>query len=143
MRIPYTEVGPGIYRPLVAVRVWGLDGPYLEDGLLDTGADRTLLTTEVAEKVGIDLAALSSQILIRSATLQRVTCPLTGVVLALQRDSERYCWRAEVAVATQPIRVSHWGSKGYLEFFRATFDGPRRFASLVAGHNLPSALPPG
>jgi hypothetical protein len=142
MRFPYTEVGPGLYRPLVPVRVWGPVGPHLADGLLDCAADRVLLSPTVATRAGIDVAALEDEVTILSASLQPVACRQTRVLLELRRNSRRYCWQAEVAVATQPIHLSLWGLKGFLEYFRTTLDGPRRFARLIAGQNMPKARPP-
>jgi hypothetical protein len=62
--------------------------------------------------------------------------------LELRRDSERLQWLAEVAVCTVGLRYPYWGFKGFLEFFRAEFDGPNRWVTLLAGDNLPIATPP-
>lgn len=137
MQFPYTEVGAGILRPLVPVRITGPVGIVFEDGLLDAGADRTLITRKVATQLGIDVESLVTTIQIQSATGQLVHCKLARLTFELRRDTRRISWSAEVGVALQSIQRPLWGYKGFLEYFRATFDGPRRLVTLTAGKNLP------
>ena len=42
-------------RPIVAVQITGPSGYRLHDGLLDTGADETILDPSVAPFIGVDL----------------------------------------------------------------------------------------
>jgi hypothetical protein len=112
------------------------------DGLLDTGSDRILLTPKSARNLGIDVNALSDTVEMQSATRQTVTCRTTHLPVELIRDSVKLCWLAEVAIAIDGIRINHWGFTGFLEFFRAEFDGPNRVATLIAGANLPVIEPP-
>jgi hypothetical protein len=142
MRFPYTEVGPGIFRPLIPAWVWGPAGPLLTDGLLDSGADHTLLTPGFARRLGIDVAALPAQMTVKAATGDRVTCKQTTVIMGLIRGRSRIYWRADVAVAIDPLPIPHWGFRGFLEFFRTNLNGPKRFVTLTAGENLPVAMPP-
>jgi hypothetical protein len=143
MRFPYTEVGPGIYRPIVPVSVWGPAGAVLVDGLLDTGADRTLLTPSVASTLGINLARGPVRPLqLKVPSGQFVTCQLVSVILGLSRQRVRICWQAEVAVALEPVEKPHWGFKGFLEYFRANFDGPNRRVTLTPSERLPATNSP-
>jgi hypothetical protein len=142
MRFPYTEVKAGTYRPLIPVLVWGLPRPLPVDGLLDTAADRTLLPPKLASDLGIDSSALPTTVVVRSATGHAIQCKPTHLILELRRDSSRFCWLAEVAVATEAIRSVHWGSRGFLEYFCAEFDGPNRWVTLTPGDNLPVTTPP-
>jgi hypothetical protein len=142
MQLPYTEVGAGIYRPLLALRLWREAAHALVDGLLDTGADRTLLPTKVARDLGIGVDALTTGVKVRTATGQQVLCKTTSLLFDLVRLPERICWLAEVAIAVEPIQQPHWGFKGFFEFIRADFDGPNRVITLTAGANLPVAAPP-
>jgi hypothetical protein len=142
VRIPYTEVAPGVFRPLLAMLIWGPTRPVLVEGLLDTASDRTLLPPKWARDLGIDVGALTTTLTVRSATGQRVACKTTVLPLEIRRDSTRLCWLGEVAITTEVVRIPHWGFKGFLEYFQANFDGPNRFATLTAGDNLPVTTPP-
>jgi hypothetical protein len=142
MQFPYTEVYPGIYRPILAVRLWGPAQRVLTDGLADTAADRTLLPPNTARNLGIDVDALPATVTMRSATGQLVKCKPVILPLELIRDGVRLCWLGEIAVTTEAITKPHWGFKGFLEFFRADFDGPNRMLDWTAGDNLPVTTPP-
>jgi hypothetical protein len=141
MQFPYTEVASGLFRPLVPILIWGPAGCYLADGLLDTGADRTLLGPRLAQAVGIVLDSLATVATVQSASVHVLTCKVTTVTFQMRRDSQRLSWLAEVAVPIQSVKRSIWGFKGFLEYFRARFDGPNRRVTLTAGANLPKATP--
>jgi len=113
----------------------------LADGLLDTGSDRTILTPKIASSLGLDIDALPDQVVIQSAFGHDVHCKLVTLVLELRRDRRAVAWAAEVLVTKTPIQLTLWGIKGFLEFFRAEFDGPTRTVTLTPGNNLPA--PPG
>lgn len=142
MRSAYTEVGPGIFRPLIPLWVWGPDDCYLTDGILDSGADRTILNIPTASKIGIRLEQLTATVNLRTATNQALPCKLANVVLEIRRKPARVCWSAEIGVAVGNLPQNLWGFKGFLEFFRATFDGPRRTFTLVPGRSLPRVKRP-
>src|SRR5260370_14450638 len=142
MRFPYSEVRPGTYRPLIAVRLWGSRLHVLTDGVLDTGADRVLLKPKVAVGLGIDIDALRTDIAVRTATGELVRCKATILPIELIRDGVSLYWLAEIAIALDPIRINHWGFKGFLEYFSADFNGPERQVKLTAGDNLPVTTPP-
>jgi hypothetical protein len=112
------------------------------DGLLDTGSDRILLSSALAAILGIDPGPSAITVTLRSATGHDLVCQLGQLTLELRRDATRVCWLAEVAVAPGPLRVVHWGLKGFLEYFTADFDGPNHWVTLKAGGNLPAATPP-
>jgi hypothetical protein len=142
MRFRYTEVKTGIYRPLLAIVVWGPGGPVWADGLVDSGADRTLLTPDLARRLGIDTSSLTADLEIRSATGQRIRCKRLSLRLEISKKPKRLCWHADVAVTTTHIQRPHWGFRGFLEYFRATFDGPKRTFTLLPGANFPAIVPP-
>lgn len=143
MQFPLTEVGPGILRPLIPILIKGNKQSMLTDGLLDTGADRVVLTSKVAHQLGIDPGDTVASVTIKSATGQQVACKITTVIFSLSRNSTRIWWLAEVAVATTALEKSLWGFKGFLEYFRFNYDGPNRCFTLTAGDNLPAVPPPG
>ncbi len=142
MRIPYTEVAPGKFRPLLAVLVHGPAATWLIDGLLDTGADVILLPATWATKLGLDIDQLPVGSTIQSATGQTVVCKRVDLRLEIRRDSTQLSWRASVEVPVGAGTRPHWGFKGFLEFFTCNFDGPNRWADLNAGPNLPAGPTP-
>jgi hypothetical protein len=141
MIFPYTEVRPGVFRPLVPLWIYGPTRTLLTDGVLDTGAERVLLLPPVARRLGIDIAALSSTVVLHVPTGQAVACKTAVLIVELRRPHSSMFWRSEVAIPAQPIRHCYWGIKGFLEFFRAEFDGPNHAVTLIAGSNLPVAAP--
>src|SRR5579883_967767 len=98
MRIPYTEVAPGKFRPLLAVLVHGPAATWLIDGLLDTGADIILLPTKWAVKLGLDIGQLHTGATIKSATGQTVVCKRVDLHFEIRRDSTLISWVASVEV---------------------------------------------
>jgi hypothetical protein len=143
MQFPFVQVGAGIFRPIVSVLAWGPFGSLPMDGLLDSGSDRTLLPAKLVRSLGIDVDALPTPIAVRSATGQRVVCKTTHLIFDLRRGGSRFCWVADVAVATQvTFQRPHRGFKGFLEYFLTEFDGPNRIVTLFPGANLPVTNPP-
>ncbi len=49
------ETGKLVRRPMIEITIFGPKGTHKELALLDSGADRTLLSMEVARFLGIDL----------------------------------------------------------------------------------------
>jgi len=143
MRFPYTDVGSGIFRPLVPALIKGPAGFHWTDGLADSAADRTIIRLKLALRLGIDPDVLTPTVIVETASGNRVPCKLSQVIIELRRDFGRITWLAEVAVATLPTVVDcHWGFKGFLEYFRARFDGPGRFVTLTATATLPKTKLP-
>jgi hypothetical protein len=142
MQFRYTEVKSGLYRPLLAIVVWGPSGPVWTDGLVDTGADYTLLTHDLTLRLGIDIKSLTTEVHVQSATGHRLRCKILSLPIEVAKKPKRICWQAEVAVAMERIQRSHWGFKGFLEYFRTTLDGPKRMFTLIPGVNLPTINPP-
>src|SRR5260370_39400115 len=58
VRSPVPALGGATFmpRPLLAVRITGPAGSRLRDGLLDTGADETVLDPSEAPQIGVDLS---------------------------------------------------------------------------------------
>jgi len=142
MQFPYVPVGPNLSRPFASVWVHGPTRAILVDGLLDTGADRVLLPERIAKAIGIDTSNLASAPSMQGMTGQLVHCGICNLALELRRQATTIVWKTEVAIALGKIRYPYWGIQGFLEFFRAKFDGPNRVVTLAAGGNLPAAPPP-
>ena len=142
MRFHYTQRGPATFRPFAPVLLVGPAGTALVDGLLDTGADRVLIPEPFAAMVGFDFDALPSANALITTASKRIPCKTASLILGLRKSGVQTYWHAQVAITTTPLSYCYWGIQGFLEFFRAEFDGPNRVVTLAAGGNLPAAPPP-
>ncbi len=122
-------------RPLLALRITGPSGSLLRDGLLDTGADETIVDPWVASLIGVDLnQAPEREINLVGRGLVR--CRYAPVQL---RNSdgigETYEW--DTIIGFTPFRLLRCllGFAGFLQFFNADFRGADQEVAL-----LPNAL---
>ena len=110
-------------RPLIAVQITGPSSYVLYDGLLDTGADETVLDPSVARLVGIDLTqAVQRDIhLVGRGTIR---CQYAHVKLRITDGVlETYEWDTPVGFAPFPLLRNLLGFGGFLQFFDANFRG--------------------
>ncbi len=125
-------------RPLLAVRITGPAGSRLRDGLLDTGADETILDPSVAPLIGVDLNQAARRE-INLVGRGRIHCHYAPVQLRItDGGTETYEWDTVVGFAPFPLLRGLLGFAGFLQFFDATFRGADQDVSL-----LPNALFPG
>ena len=119
--IPGLSGAKVVPRPLLAVLVSGPAGSRLRDGVLDTGADETLLDPSVAPLIGVDL----NQAFVRNVNLVgrgRIHCRYAPVTLCITDGlAERYEWDAVVAFAPFPVLRSLLGYAGFLRYFNTDF----------------------
>jgi hypothetical protein len=110
-------------RPLLAVLITGPSGCHLHDGLLDTGADETILDPSLATVIGVDL----SQAVVRNVHLVgrgAIRCRYAPVKLRITDGIlETYEWEAIVGFAPFPLVRNLLGFGGFLQFFDANFRG--------------------
>ena len=110
-------------RPLLAVLFTGPTGYRLDDGLLDTGADQTILDPSLAPAIGVDL----NQAVDRELYLVgrgRIRCRYAPVKLRITDGVlETYEWDTVVGFAPFPLVRNLLGFGGFLQFFDATFRG--------------------
>jgi hypothetical protein len=137
VRTPVPALGGAmtVPRPVLAIRITGPSGSRLRDGLLDTGADETIVDPSVAPLIGVDL----SQALEREVNLVgrgRIRCRYASVQLRITDGiAETYEWDALVGFAPFPVLRGLMGFAGFLQFFDAGFRGADREVTL-----LPNAL---
>lgn len=136
MTFPYSEVGHGIHRPYIPVLMTGQKGAALRDGLLDTGSDRCILSPHVTDLIGLH-AIPGRSLRIGSILGQHVDCSIAEVNFTIRRNGFELSWQAEVAIAPHRLKRMIWGCRGFLQYFRAEFDGPHRRVSLTPRQNLP------
>jgi hypothetical protein len=110
-------------RPLIAVRITGPSGSRLRDGLLDTGADETILDPNVAPLIGIDLKqAVERDVFLIGRGIIR--CRYAAVTLRItDAVAETYEWDTVVGFAPFPLLRNLLGFAGCLQFFDANFRG--------------------
>ena len=125
VRTPVPALGGAalLPRPLPALRITGPSGSRLRDGLLDTGADETILDPSVAPLIGIDL----NQALEREVNLigrGRIRCRYAPVQLRISDGiAETYEWDTVVGFAPFPVLRSLLGFAGFLQLFDVDFRG--------------------
>lgn len=136
LEFPYMHLPGGMRRPMIAVVLEGPKGRRLLDGLLDTGADRTLFPRREAQAVGVSLP-LNPSGWIRTAGAVSIPYRLTHVVLELRAGGQTIRWKSAVAFADSPLNIIHLGHHGFLEFFCADFRGPEGKVLLLPQNNLP------
>lgn len=137
VRTPVPALGRAILvpRPILAVRITGPSGSRLRDGLLDTGADETIVDPSVAPLIGVDLTqAPEREINLIGRGLVR--CRYAPVQLRISDGiAETYEWDTIVGFAPFPLLRGLLGFAGFLQFFNADFRGADQEVTL-----LPNAL---
>ena len=125
VRTPVPALGGAtlLPRPLLVLRITGPSGSRLRDGLLDTGADETILDPSVAPLIGVDL----NQALEREVNLVgrgRIRCRYAPVQLRITDGiAETYQWDTIVGFAPFSLLRGLLGFAGFLQFFDADFRG--------------------
>jgi hypothetical protein len=124
------------FRPIVAVRLFGLLGSRLYDGCLDSASDDTLFPRFLAQTLGIDLTGAP----------QGEARPVSGLVIPYRysqvtlrvTDGQEECeWAAIVGFADLPLRWALLGHAGFLDFFDTDLRGARREVVLTPNLSFP------
>lgn len=134
MKFPYTILITPKDRPIIPVLLEQGGRRRLAHGLLDTGADVTLLPYRLALMLGVSLGQTAR---IGTATGQSVSYRLGTVTLEIRSLTDTIRWRAAVGFTAAPLSIPLFGDEGFLEFFRSDFDGELREADLTPKPNLP------
>jgi hypothetical protein len=139
MRFPYTayevESTPAqphisvVYRPVIPFRVVGTGGAAVFYGLLDSGADETILPRAMAEFVGAVINP--SQTALATSASGEMTVAYGKVTLEVGKGRGRYRWRAIVGVVDQPWEAAILGPAGFLHYFNAAFSWQKREVRLM------------
>jgi hypothetical protein len=140
LEFPYMHLPGGISRPIIAVAIEGPSGRRLVDGLLDTGSDRTIFPQREAKAIGIQLPAQVDGS-IKTAGGVAIAYRLAEVILELRTIGSVVRWKTPVAFADDALSLVHFGTRGFLQYFDATFKGPEGKVLLDASPSLPSAGP--
>jgi predicted aspartyl protease len=112
-----------IFRPIVPVSFTGDLATIRFRGLLDTGADETILSHEMAEAIGATPIPGANNRIVSAGGDVALTYAM--VEIDLEHDGERYSWQATVGVAEQAWEESLLGFRGFLEYFDVLFQGEK------------------
>lgn len=113
----------------------------MRDGLLDTGADETIVDPSVALLIGVNLSQAPERE-IQLIGRGRIRCRYATVQLRISDGvAETYEWDTVVGFAPFPLLRGLLGFAGFLHFFDADFRGADQEVELVpnalfAGHRI-------
>jgi hypothetical protein len=91
--------GGRIYRPVVPFSIIGSKGLVDFFGLLDTGADESYITREMAERLGLDVNDTSKYV-IESAGGE-ISVGYSSAVIEVRDGNERYRWSVTIGITDQ------------------------------------------
>jgi len=117
-----------VYRPMVPLRVVSGMGGTTVVGLVDTGADETILPDFLVRTLGIDVDRRKTAAF-RGVGEQSIQGVFGDVTLEVRQGRRSERWEATVAFISGPT-VAILGRHGFLEHFRATFDDQERKLTL-------------
>ena len=125
-----------ISRPVIPVRLVGPAGAHVFYGLLDTGADETFITQEMADVLGVAIEKDAGYQIMSAGGEMDVRCGAISVQIS--QGKEQYSWPLTAGIVDRPWREAILGHAGFLEFFDAVFLGAK--SQVVLTRNS-SALP--
>lgn len=138
MRFPYrryavesTPAQPSdqfLYRPVIPFRLTGPRGSFDYFGLLDTGADETFVTSEMAEQLGI---VPNSQTFTVQSASGDILVTYGEVTIEVEQGADLYRWPVVVGIAPEPWPEAILGHAGFLDYFDITFLGMEKSVSIV------------
>jgi hypothetical protein len=125
-------------RPVLLVSVIGPAGTQVREAVLDTAADDTVFPEAMAARIGIDLSQAPSGVA-SAVGLAAVPVRYSEVTLRVTDGQERRQWQAWVGFTPARLNRALLGFAGFLQFFRAVFDGDREEVELTINGLYPGA----
>jgi hypothetical protein len=128
-----------IARPEILIRIIGPNGVVEASGLIDTGADQVFLPIVLAEVLGIEFESQATEGA-RGAGGQELTVWPGEVELEIVNDGQSYRWLVQVGFieSEDDLAPAYLGHAGFLEYFRATFDGDAQTVELTPNERFDS-----
>jgi hypothetical protein len=129
-----------IFRPEVPLQMFGPAGSVTSLAIVDTGADNTILPLAIAQKLQIKREECKGP----SASAfggQQIAMKYADIQLGLDDGQLQLKWHARVYFAAlqhpgpETILVGH---QGFLDYFKATFDGENLELVLQPTEDLPA-----
>jgi predicted aspartyl protease len=118
-------------RPVIFVAVIGPAGVAVEKGLLDSGADDTVFSEQVANDIGLDLSQAPTRTAAGVGSTAVAIVKYAEVILRISDGHENREWTARVGFTSSPLHRPLLGFAGFLQFFTATFRGDREQIELA------------
>ena len=137
--LPGQESPQYIFEPVVTIEVIGPSGTgHLIRGLVDTGADFTILPMRYLPRLGL---TRGPSVHLGAAGGGGFKAYLGQVDFTLWNASRKtlHSWSALVGFVPGRERAL-WGRSGFLDFYRATFDGPVKRLTLDPVGPFPEPL---
>ena len=120
MQFP-TLIRQNLHRPIIAVNVHGPQGLSLQaDALIDTGSDVTLFSSDLADRLKIDLNGVPFLPVITAVGPVSAYQP-TELTLEIRRPPEVIRWTARVGFLPRPMSFGILGTKGFFEHFDLSY----------------------
>jgi hypothetical protein len=120
---------PGVvFRPVVKLRILGTKSQIPFRGLIDTGADMTVIPMNIADFVGV--AMMSSHPGAALGVGGEIEVAYGKVLLQIDFGKNEHRWCATVGVARESWTEAVLGHLGFVQFFDATFFGEQRVVEL-------------
>jgi len=153
VRFPYREFRvsnalpdvPGQFRPSILARVVGLSGDMLLYGLLDTGSELTLFDLSLIDLLDVHIKPGDYETGVSvSGQHFRIYYGVVDIELANSRRTTVYRWHARVGFMKRRTgEGAIFGHEGFLQYFCASFHGPKLHVNLVPRVSLPLPCMPG
>ena len=126
-----------VYRPEVEIRLIGPKGFRDFSALADTGADETLFSIDLADRLGLEIRD-EDRTLIRGIEGTATTIWYAQVNLEVLTPGGGPRWSARVGfyLGTRPIL----GHAGFLDHFTARFNGRAKTLTLTPNGTAPAAV---
>ena len=105
--------------PIIPFRVISDQGDAVLYGLLDTGADETLLPMAIAEVLGVNLDPRNRGTVLSASGEMSVV--YGDISLEIGRGRARYRWHTTVGFLSQPLEEALLGHRGFLQYFDVSF----------------------
>lgn len=117
-----------VYRPIVSVAVIGPQGKTTIRALADSGADCSIFSLEVAERIGVELQ-LDRPTGISGIGEAEMEFYVGEVELSLHQGKDDIRWKTTALFG--PIETNILGQLGFFEFFTISFDHLKRAVELL------------
>ena len=120
MQFPYQEAAPGIFRPIISVRLHFKNTFVIYDALIDSGADRCIFHFGLIEILKVPLG---KQVKLRGISGEL----LEGVKATINLAVFDWKFRTEVIFSPNlaPMAYGVLGQKGFFDNFKVCFDKSR------------------
>lgn len=126
-----------IARPEIPIRIIGPNGFVEASALVDTGADDVFLPILLAELLGIDIRADEPEAAEGAGGHELKSWP-GEVELEITDETQSFRWRTQVGFieSGDDPAAAYLGHAGFLEHFRAIFDGELQTVELVPSQDF-------